>query len=259
MGSVASAGISKCNLASAFLDLGRYDRSMALTEEILCAYDAAKYPAIQGNALILKGVCLIRKGSPEQGLVLVEKGWQLRQSEGRLHDREAVSDARIEAALLSGDVEKALDESADFLKEANRQKLDILRYGALACRLRVLLAAGLTGQASDIVHLLKQTDISGFSPYIQARAEAGIAAFLAATGQLAQAEKLLDRLRAAGRLNMETIVRTEFHIGEAALEAGQLARAKKHLSRARKNYSILVEAGYRQDELRRVKDALGKA
>jgi tetratricopeptide (TPR) repeat protein len=256
MGATASLGISKCNLASALLDLGEYDRCMALTEEVLSAYDAAKYPAIQGNALIVRGSCLIKKGSPEQGLALVENGWQLRQSEGRLHDRGDVSDARVEAALLSGDTDWALDESADFLKEGDTGKSDIILFRALVCRLRVLVAAGLASHASEIVKSLRNADVSGFSPYVQAVGQAAIVEFLASTGKMTEAEKLLKRLRATGRLNRETVAHTQLSIGEAALEARQLARARKYLSRARKNYSILAEAGHREDELQRIETAL---
>ena len=125
---------------------------------------------------------------------------------------------------------------------------------ALDIRLDTLLAAKRTDEAKAIAARLKselslETNILNI-----ALKQISLSRFEAANGNLVSAQRYLKKALQSSRLNRESYAHALLVLGEAALDAGKKTKARSYLEKARKEFSILVQNGYRENELARISE-----
>jgi tetratricopeptide (TPR) repeat protein len=257
MDSPATIGAARCSTASVLMDLGEYRKSLSLAETLLSPSQTTKLSVTVGETLLVKASCLIQIGRVDEALHVLEEGWKILVREGRWENRAVVARARVEAAILSGDFQKALGESKQFVEEATLGEMKKAYHEALLLRLRALLAAQRTDEAGDIAGLIEEASFFKENPRTEALAKAWLSQLAAAKGDIARTESLLKGALLTGRLDKETCALTYLRAGKAMLKAGKLAGARRHLAKARREYYTLVENGYRNHELNEVQELLG--
>jgi tetratricopeptide (TPR) repeat protein len=258
MGAVENCALAKHHAAAALLELGEYTRGFAMLESAISLFETVRRSPGAGASYLLKASYFLKMGRTEEAISHLEKGWEILAEEGRWRDKALGVEVRVEAAILSGEMERALEESGNFLEEARRGEVKAIYHSALLTRLRVLLDAGKTDEAREVADILSQESDIGQNPRNEAISKLLLSRLSAINHDFTAARRLLDEAVSSGRLSAEMCAQAYFWLGEALLASGDSEEAEKSLATAKDKYSTLVSRGYREGELERTNHLLDK-
>jgi tetratricopeptide (TPR) repeat protein len=198
-------------------------------------------------------------GKVQEALPALEEAWEIRvKKEKRLQNKVELTEARIEAAILQGALDRALAESETLLDETSKGESKSSYQQALLHRLDALLHAGHLKEAQRIARLVKDSDFTDENPVLRALAKARLSQFEAAMGNFAESESLLKEATAPKCLDIESHAQALLRLGEAMFRGNKKQKAASYLDRAKKLFASLVKNGYRTRELDMTKELLAK-
>jgi len=250
-----SDALARHNTAVALIALGEYKRALQMLRTALGIFRRTKSPLGKGRGLVLKASCLLKMGRLQDALTSWRKAEALIKKDSRWVDDVLLRTIRTEIALYQKDIDEALSLSEKLLEEAEEKGAQARRFRLLTLRLRVLIAAERLDEAELIASALEKSAFKE-SPHFKASAKATLAQFYARKGEIEKAEKTLEEALGIGNLSRDTYAETYLILGGEALKAGKPQKAEKFLKTAEEEYSHLVEKGYREDELKRVREHL---
>jgi tetratricopeptide (TPR) repeat protein len=258
MGALQSAAAAKYNAAATFIDLGEYRSGFSMLQDAFSLFRKTKSTSGMGRSFVLMASFLLKMGRIDEALSVLEKGWRILMEEGHRTYKAFVLETRIECAILSEKIQKALDESKAFLEEAMQGEAKGDYHSALLIRLRVLLTTGHLSEAQNIANRMVKAGFSEQNPTAESSFKVALAHLAAMKGDFKKAENLFEEVLSTGRLNREACAEAYLSFGEAMLNAGRSQKAKPYLTKAREKYSVLVAGGYREHELNRIQELLTK-